>query len=145
MVTIPDVDPIKRFVALAQSRNTKGIVDASEIIESVLTGTAYPSWQQAQAWLGLTKRAIRGIGVAPLTDLAPGATPWAIETGDPITAPSGEGPVTTQINTESIPPGVEEVSVNPAPQPPDPPDPLETGPDNWPLWPPGQTPHDDNI
>jgi hypothetical protein len=69
-------------------------------LEATTTSIAYPSWQQAQAQLGLTRRGIRGIGLAPLTDLAPGATPYAKETGEPITDDVGEPPMSTEITTE---------------------------------------------
>jgi hypothetical protein len=112
-VVLAESHPIKRFIALAEEKHPHGIHDAASIINTVLTSNAYPSWQRDQAWLGLTKRGVRAIGIAPLADLAPGATPWATEEGEDITAPSGEGPMATQIGAEDEDEG-ETVQVVPA-------------------------------
>ena len=45
------------------------LAGAGEIIEKVLNATSNWSWEQAQAWLGLTEKAVRGIGVAPPLDV----------------------------------------------------------------------------
>jgi hypothetical protein len=140
---IDEHHPVRRFITLANQRNIKGVRDAAMIIESMLTHTEYPSWQQAQEWLGLTRRGIRGIGLAPLTDQEPGATPWATEIGNAITtevtqeAPGAEK-ITLDDETTTDAPDSE---VLPSPDPPDPaapPDPV----DPWPR-PYQSVPHED--
>ena len=117
-VILAATHPIKQFIDLAQLKNTAGIGDAAEIINSVLESTAYPSWQQAQAWLGLTKRAVRGIGIAPLAVTSNGTTPWATEMGESATEENGEPPETEKISMEDIPPSDTETDVVPPPSPP---------------------------
>ncbi len=100
------------------------------MIDSVLNSTAYPEWKQAQEWLGLTRRGIRGIGLAPLTDLgAGGATPWASDEPDPITTPEGEGPATQKITLDDEEGADSDVVPNPDPDEPEPPA------ADWPQWP----------
>lgn len=103
--TWPTNHPVLRFIAKAKADNVPGIVDAATLIEDMISSDAYPSWQQAQQWLGLTKRGIRGIGIAPLTDIGTGSTPYAIETGEPVTvSPDEEAPELgqTDIDDEDI-------------------------------------------
>lgn len=96
----PDNHPVLRFIAKAKADDVPGIVDAAILIEGMIASDAYPSWQQAQQWLGLTKRGIRGIGLAPLTDTGAGSTPYATETGDPVVGPDGEAPALDRTDIE---------------------------------------------
>jgi hypothetical protein len=96
--------PIKRYFELARVSEDEELADAATLLESSMSAIAYPSWQQAQAWLGLTRRGVRSLSIAPLADLAPGATIGPKEGGAPITDDHGEGPITTEIGLEDIPP-----------------------------------------
>lgn len=100
---LPPGHPVLRFIAKAKADNVPGIADAATLIEGwIAGGDAYPSWQQAQQWLGLTKRGIRGIGMAQLTDIGIGLSPYARETGDAVTVPQDEeAPITEEIEIET--------------------------------------------
>ena len=96
--------PIRRYFELARASEDEELMDAGTLLESSMSAIGYPSWQQAQAWLGLTRRGVRALGIAPLTDLAPGASPEALEGGEPITDPQGEGPEIAEVGLTDIPP-----------------------------------------
>lgn len=97
----PPGHPVLRFIEKAKAE--PGIADAATLIEGWIAGVdAYPSWQQAQQWLGLTKRGIRGIGMAPLTDIGIGSSPYARETDEPVTVPPDEeAQITEEIEIET--------------------------------------------
>ena len=102
---MPDESKRTRTVRVAtynihRGRGLDGRTKLERIASVLAAGESYPSWQQAQQWLGLTRRGIRGIGLAPLTEIPEGSTPWAIETGEPVTAPDGEGPQLTRTVVE---------------------------------------------
>jgi len=137
-VVFPETHPINRFLKMAQDKNIPGVVDASELLQSVLGHTTYPSWQVAQQWLGMRKAGIRSIGLAPLTDMAPGAALWGGEINADITATSGEGPTALKVTLDDqTTPNAADTDVVPPPEPPDPADPLDEAPhDSWPRFPP---------
>lgn len=60
--------PVRDFIELAKRRPEDGIETVATMIERLLdTNETYPSWEQDQAWLGLTKYGLRAIGIAPVT------------------------------------------------------------------------------
>lgn len=60
--------PIRDFFVLAESNADLKISDGALILQRLIeTHAVYPSWEQDQAWLGISKYALRSIGIAPLT------------------------------------------------------------------------------
>jgi hypothetical protein len=53
--------PIARFIAMAAAHPDVGISDCGTIIQSLLAGGAGPTWRQAQAYMGMSTRAIRAL------------------------------------------------------------------------------------
>jgi hypothetical protein len=117
--TISDVAPgmaihpqhvIKRFIALAKDREAPGTVDAAMLIETMIDNQNYASWEQVQMALGITRRGLRGIGIAPLTDVGVGSTPFATEVGESVVVPeTREAPMLTEVFGQGQPPLAEEV------------------------------------
>jgi hypothetical protein len=67
---LPEDHAVRTFITMAKTAPPEiRLAGAGEIIESVLNATPAWSWEQAQAWLGLTEKAVRGIGVAPPLDV----------------------------------------------------------------------------
>jgi hypothetical protein len=64
-VVLPDDHPIKAFVAAARCSDIISLHGAADLVEASLATTATSSWRQAQAWLGLTEAAARGLGLGP--------------------------------------------------------------------------------
>ena len=65
-IVLPLSHPVRDFIAAAKAAPASlGLAGAGEMIEATLTMTAALSWQQAQAWLALTAKGVRAIGVAP--------------------------------------------------------------------------------
>lgn len=69
-VVLWDSHPIKQFIALVRSDEYADLQmsQAGDLIEKVLTTTAYPEWKQAQAMLALTRAGIVGTGITPMPD-----------------------------------------------------------------------------
>lgn len=88
---------IARFIALAKEKAPEGTLAGAMLLETYLTmypfGDRQASWELAQSALGLTRRGLRGIGIAPLTEVPEGATPYATQEGLPIVGPDGEPPL----------------------------------------------------
>jgi hypothetical protein len=93
--------PIQRFIALAKAQAPEGTLAGAMLLETYLTmypfGDQQASWERAQSALGLTRRGLRGIGIAPLTEVPEGATPYATEDGLPIVGPDNEPPMVSKI------------------------------------------------
>jgi hypothetical protein len=67
---LPEDHAVRTFITMAKTAPPElRLAGAGEIIENILNATATSSWEQAQAWLGLTEKAVRGIGVAPPLDV----------------------------------------------------------------------------
>jgi hypothetical protein len=64
-VVLPDNHPIRQFIAAARISAIQGMPAAAELIEASLATVPISSWRQAQAWLGLTEFAARGLGLGP--------------------------------------------------------------------------------
>lgn len=62
--------PIKKFLTLIRSSEHANLEmsQAGDLVEKVLTTTAYPDWKQGQAWLALTNAGIHGTGITPLPE-----------------------------------------------------------------------------
>lgn len=102
-VPIPEGHPIRDFIALARSEPDAGdIVEAANLIENLVNDPEPgPSWEQAQSWMGLTKRGIRAIGLAPLVDTPAGASLTVQEgLGDVVDPLTKEGPTLETITTD---------------------------------------------
>jgi hypothetical protein len=98
---VPAEHPLNRFVTLARANPDDQNLDAADMIEKLMTqpDEVGPLWEQAQAWLGLTKRGIRATGMAPLADTPAGGERDAVEDGDDIVDPvTREGPRLADIN-----------------------------------------------
>jgi hypothetical protein len=61
-VLIDPDHPVRRFLTAARA---DGFASAADLIEASISTVAAPVWRQAQAWLGLTEAAARGIGLGP--------------------------------------------------------------------------------
>jgi hypothetical protein len=62
----PEPAVVRDFLAAARAAPRElGLAGAAEIIERALDSATALTWRQAQAWLGLTEKEVRGIGVAP--------------------------------------------------------------------------------
>jgi hypothetical protein len=97
-----EVNPaIQRFIALAKEQAPEGTLAGAMLLETYLTmypfGDQQASWERAQSALGVTRRGLRGIGIAPLTEVPEGATPYATEDGLPIVGPDNEPPEVSKI------------------------------------------------
>ena len=126
--------PVRRFIELAKVQQPAGTYQGAQLLEMILTqypfDTTRASWEQAQAMLGITRRALRGIGIAPLAEVPEGATPYATETGVSIVNPdTQEAPTLTRIIADNEDePGVENtVADTPAED-------EEPKPPSWPPW-----------
>lgn len=87
---------VNDFIALARTLpDNNDLHHAANVIDLVINKTAYPTWEQAQAWLGLTLAGIRATGIAPLADL-PGVAIDG-EPGVSIVDNQVEPPLTTEI------------------------------------------------
>jgi hypothetical protein len=64
-VPFPDDHPVPLFLVAARAAGFGGAADliAAELIAP--TAPALPTWREAQAWLGLTEPAVRGLGLGP--------------------------------------------------------------------------------
>ena len=62
-VVLRDDHPIKAFISEARASND--MRGAADLLDASLATTATSSWRQAQAWLGLTEAAARGLGLGP--------------------------------------------------------------------------------
>lgn len=62
--------PITKFLALARLSGQAGMnmAEAANLIEMALNTTTVPDWRLAQAWLGLTERGVRSLGIAPMPE-----------------------------------------------------------------------------
>lgn len=81
--------PILRFIELARTVGNE-FAQAADLIDTMIkTQASYPDWQKAQAWLGITREAIRAGGTAPLPDAAAGPFTVPVSITDPTT---GEEP-----------------------------------------------------
>lgn len=59
---------INDFFSMAQDHTDLGITEGAAIVQRLVeTNSKYPAWEQDQAWLGISKYALRSIGIAPLT------------------------------------------------------------------------------
>jgi hypothetical protein len=98
---LDDEHPVKRFIALAKSLAPEGTLAGAMLLETYMSmypfGDVQASWEKVQSMLGLTRRGLRGIGLAPLTATPEGASPWATEVGLPIVGPDNEPPLTSRI------------------------------------------------
>lgn len=93
---------IQRFIALAKERAPEGTLAGALLLETYLSmypfGDQQASWERAQSALGLTRRGLRGIGIAPLTETPEGfATPFATEEGNAIVGPDNEPPELSKV------------------------------------------------
>lgn len=70
-VLVREDHPIRKFIAMARAAPELNIAGAVDIIEAALPTVEAPTWRQAQAWLGLTEGAVRGIGLAPPVEAGP--------------------------------------------------------------------------
>jgi hypothetical protein len=50
--------PIAQFITMALAHPSVGISDCGNIVQSLLSGTAAPTWRQAQAYLGMSQDAV---------------------------------------------------------------------------------------
>ena len=79
--------PVNRFIKLCNAHPELGLVDTAKIVQDLLTTTAAPTWQQAQAYLGLTAVATRMLNVggtplpAPLIETPP--LDWSDDIANP--------------------------------------------------------------
>lgn len=63
---VPEPAVVRDFLAAARAAPRElGLAGAAEIIERALNPATALTWRQAQAWLGLTGKEVRGIGIAP--------------------------------------------------------------------------------
>ncbi len=69
-VVLPSTHLIKQFISLIRLPENANLQmsQAGDLIEKVLTITAYPDWKQGQAWLALTKAGIHGTGITPMPE-----------------------------------------------------------------------------
>lgn len=97
-IVLDDDHVIKQFIAKAQALPADDdLHHAADIISSMLDTEPYASWEQAQAWLGLTRRGIIATGTAPLRELLPGTTPEPDGALVVRPAPDREGPLLEEI------------------------------------------------
>lgn len=94
--------PLSRFIALAKAANDPYITPSVVLLETFMGmypyGDSYADWEIAQQKLGLTRRAVRGIGIAPLSDTLGGSSPYATEDGTSIvTSEDNEASIATRI------------------------------------------------
>jgi hypothetical protein len=78
-VPYADDHPVKRFITAARGApDDSGLGPAANIIEAAINpDLPAPAWRQAQAWLGLTDTAVRGLGLAPPYDTPDAEVPIA--------------------------------------------------------------------
>jgi hypothetical protein len=121
--TIADVPPgvplldghvIRDFIKLTQTDTSANLSSAGLILENVLQARpTFPSWEQAQSWLGISKQALRGIGLGPVAD--DGTIVLVTEYGKDVLRipPDREAPVLTKINLHDMNEGPSVGSVSP--------------------------------
>jgi hypothetical protein len=61
-VVLADDHPVPRFLVAARAG---GFAGAADLIAATLPIVDLPTWRVAQAWLGLTEPAVRGLGLGP--------------------------------------------------------------------------------
>jgi hypothetical protein len=67
---LPEDHVVRAFITMAKTAPPEvRLAGAGEIIENILNATPAWPWEQAQAWLGLTEKAVRGIGVGSPLDI----------------------------------------------------------------------------
>lgn len=109
-------DFITRGLALP---GTNDMHHAADTINAVIGGTAYASYEQDQAWLGLTRAGMQATGMAPLTDAGDGGSQIIpVESGSAIVDPLiGGGPELGTISLEQEDKGNELAEIAPEPPP----------------------------
>lgn len=90
---------------LAALRADPQFRNIADVVEGSIAGPVLPDWRQAKASLGLTRGAVRGIGVAPVDETATGAAAKAVEIN------YSDGAVTEVSAAQAIPPGVAPCSI----------------------------------
>lgn len=59
---VPDsTHPLMQFISMAQGNPIFGVTDVGSIINGMLSTTAAPTWEQAQAYLGMTQASVEAI------------------------------------------------------------------------------------
>jgi len=98
---LPADHPIKKFIALTKDQAPEGTLAGALLLETYLSmypfGDQQASWENAQSALGLSRQGLRSTGLAPLTEVPEGATPFATPDGLPIVGPDNEPPLVGRI------------------------------------------------
>lgn len=117
----PGMEPsaaIKKFISLAKEQAPEGTLSGALLLETYLTmypfGDQQASWEKIQSALGLTRRGLRATGLAPLTEVPEGATPFATQEGLPIVGPDNEPPLVSRIIGQD---GTNETNTDPSDDP----------------------------
>jgi hypothetical protein len=91
--------PVRDFIELTKTDPSANLTAAGAILENVLQArSTFPSWEQAQSWLGISKRGLRGIGLGPAV-AEDGTIVIVTEYGTDVlrAPPDREAPVLTNI------------------------------------------------
>jgi hypothetical protein len=121
-VPYPEDHPVRKFIELAREDPSVGMMDAADLVEKLMDRPVSPSWEQDQAWLGLTKRGIRATGFAPLAEIPIGSTPLPVQWAPDVTDEAREGPDLFKITVEqetdgaSSVPGDLDIALEPEPE-----------------------------
>jgi len=96
-VPVPAGHPIREFIRVAKLN--PGMEHAGEICAALTSQEIAPKWEQVQAWLGVRRHVLRGMGLAPLSsDLPTMATPY----GDDLTDKDGEAPILRELGADDV-------------------------------------------
>lgn len=94
-----DDHPVRQFIVTSEKHPEANMEHAAEICKALVSREAAPEWERVQAALGVRRRGLRAIGLAPL---ASGIAHHLTAEGDDLTDKKGEAPILRKISHDDI-------------------------------------------